>query len=195
MRYFTVILLFMVVILTSSNSPSSYSKKDMAIINNNSDSLLRVLTIKNPQDSLILRAKSSRLSRRFIKSRNYKILSERMIRTVSDSTVDGVGIAAPQIGINKRIVVVQRYDLPFTPFIAYPNIYIVERSNIMVIGPEGCLSVPGRRGEVTRSQSITIRYTDPVTLKNREEKVNGYSAIIFQHEVDHLDGVLYIDYL
>jgi peptide deformylase len=64
-------------------------------------------------------------------------------------------------------------------------------------GPEGCLSVPGRRGEVLRAKEIVIEYADVSRLDEEEfmvrETVTGFTAVIFQHEIDHLDGVLYID--
>ena len=60
-------------------------------------------------------------------------------------------------------------------------------------GPEGCLSVPGKRGFVSRYGSVIVRYTDPATLAVRRDTVHGYTAIIFQHETDHLDGILYTD--
>ena len=62
-------------------------------------------------------------------------------------------------------------------------------------GPEGCLSVPGRRGEVLRYRDIDISYISPETLQTVTERVEGFTAVIFQHECDHLDGVLYIDKL
>ena len=62
-------------------------------------------------------------------------------------------------------------------------------------GPEGCLSIPEIAGDVERSQQVVIRYTDPETLSEVRETVDGYTAVIFQHEVDHLDGILFTDRL
>ena len=61
-------------------------------------------------------------------------------------------------------------------------------------GPEGCLSIPGRGGNVLRYRDIDIIYTSLNSLRDTVETVTGYTAVIFQHECDHLDGVLYIDY-
>jgi peptide deformylase len=90
---------------------------------------------------------------------------------------------------------------------------IVWASDSLAAGPEGCLSVPYRRGEVLRSQEIVIEYADITGIEhslqqnrlesNRRAKpvpmvrdtVSGFTAVIFQHEIDHLDGVLYIDRL
>ena len=71
----------------------------------------------------------------------------------------------------------------------------------MVPGPEGCLSVPGRRGDVSRYREIDIAYSLPVSrahaaaVRDTVETISGFTAVIFQHECDHLDGILYTDYL
>ena len=110
---------------------------------------------------------------------------------------DGVGIAAPQVGINRRVVAVQRFDKEGDPFEVYPNIRIVWKSDSVEAGPEGCLSVPNQRGEVMRSQEIVIEYAsaDCEEISMVRDTVKGFTAVIFQHEVDHLEGVLYIDRL
>ena len=115
-----------------------------------------------------------------------------MYRTLIDPSQDGVGIAAPQVGINRRIVLVMRYDKADKPIEPYLNIHIDSLWGQKTPGPEGCLSVPPYRGVVQRYPNVQISYLrpdgTPVT-----EKVGGYSAIIFQHECDHLDGILYTD--
>ena len=108
---------------------------------------------------------------------------------------DGVGLAAPQVGILKRVVAVQRYDKEGAPFEVYPNIRITEYSAEKQTGREGCLSVPDTSGIVERAQSVVISYTCPQTLETVNDTVQGYTAVIFQHETDHLDGVLYTDKL
>ena len=115
-----------------------------------------------------------------------------MYRTLPDPSQDGVGIAAPQIGINRRLIMVMRYDKPDKPIEPYLNIRIDSLLGQKVPGPEGCLSLPPLRGTVQRYPKVQISYLKadgtPVT-----EQVEGYSAIIFQHECDHLDGILYTD--
>jgi peptide deformylase len=136
-----------------------------------------------------------------------------MVATVTHPSQDGVGIAGPQVGLNRRVVAVQRFDKEGEPFEVYPNVRIVWASDSLAAGPEGCLSVPDRRGEVLRSQEIIIEYADITGIEhslqqnrlesNRRAKpvpmvrdtVSGFTAVIFQHEIDHLDGVLYIDRL
>ena len=88
-----------------------------------------------------------------------------------------------------------RYDKPGYPFEVYPNIHIEHFSDQKQTGPEGCLSIPEIAGDVERSQQVVIRYTDPETLSEVRETVDGYTAVIFQHEIDHLDGILFTDRL
>lgn len=157
--------------------------------------VMKVFTIADPQDSLLLRQPCLDLSPEMIAGDDYKMLAAKMISTVTSPEQDGVGIAGPQVGILRRVVAVQRFDKEGEPFEVYPNIRIVLRDGDLVPGPEGCLSVPNRRGEVLRYRDITISYTDPVSLEEVVERVEGFTAVIFQHETDHLDGVLYIDRL
>ncbi len=102
---------------------------------------------------------------------------------------NGVGIAAPQLGIHKRVIIVLENDT--TP-IAYFNPEITERSFKKVESEEGCLSVPGTWGIVKRHRSVTLK-----AIREDGEKVNvkltDFPAIVFQHEIDHLDGILFID--
>ncbi len=100
---------------------------------------------------------------------------------------EGVGLAGPQVGILRRVAVIDVGDGLFKMV----NPVIVETEGEQT-GLEGCLSVPGRRGEVTRPNIVTVQYQDengePVTLRTSE-----FFARAVCHELDHLDGVLYID--
>ena len=158
-----------------------------------SDSVMRVLNIFDPADTAVLRAQSSDLSDRSLRSKDFQMLAAKMLRTVTDPSQDGVGIAAPQVGINRRIVAVQRFDKSGEPFEVYPNIHIDTMMGPRVCGPEGCLSVPDRRGIVPRYREIVISWKDPATLQGMRDTVRGFTAVIFQHECDHLDGILYTD--
>ncbi len=167
-------------------------------------SILRVLTIADQADSLVLRTPCEEFTPSMLQSPEFEALSTLMLATVQDPSQDGVGIAGPQVGISRRIVAVQRFDKPGEPFEVYPNIRIVGFSGDTEPGPEGCLSVPGLRGDVMRWRDIDITYTlvgasadgqSNAALPPRDttERVQGFTAVIFQHECDHLDGVLYID--
>ena len=158
-----------------------------------SDSVMRVLNIFDPADTAVLRAQSSDLSDRSLRSKDFQMLAAKMLRTVTDPSQDGVGIAVPQVGINRRIVAVQRFDKNGEPFEVYPNIHIDTMMGPRVCGPEGCLSVPDRRGIVPRYREIVISWKDPATLQGMRDTVRGFTAVIFQHECDHLDGILYTD--
>lgn len=135
------------------------------------------------------------MGKEMIASPEYRRLEEKMIATVTSPEQDGVGIAGPQVGISRRIVAVQRFDKETEPFEVYPNIRIIERRGEKQDGNEGCLSVPGMKGTVPRYQDISISYTSTRTFKDTTENVKGFTAVIFQHETDHLDGIIYTDYL
>lgn len=164
------------------------------------DDVMRVLTIAEPCDSLVLRDTSLMFSAKALLSEDYARLCSLMVATVTHPSQDGVGIAGPQVGLNRRIVAVQRFDKEGEPFEVYPNIRIIWKADSLAYGPEGCLSVPDRREEVARSQEIIIEYADVSALKGSDipmvrDTIKGFTAVIFQHETDHLDGVLYIDRL
>lgn len=104
----------------------------------------------------------------------------------------GVGLAAPQVGVGKRVIVVDVSPAePGTPPVALVNPEIVERGGL-VEGMEGCLSVPGVEGVVPRSETVRVRGMDPGGTPV-EVRGTGYLARALQHEIDHLDGVLFLD--
>lgn len=112
----------------------------------------------------------------------------------------GVGLAAVQVGMLKRVLVVdlQENDETERPEGFYPlfivNPEIVEKSEELVIANEGCLSLPEQRIEIARSESIKIKYLD-YNNNIKELVASGWLARVIQHEMDHLDGKLLIDYL
>ena len=167
-----------------------FSVRERQIIQQ-SDSLMQVMVM--PQDSAILRAVSEDFTPAELASPLLQTLLDKMLYTVQDPSQDGVGIAAPQVGISRRAICVQRFDKPGEPFEAYLNIRIDELTGDLVIGPEGCLSVPGLRGQVPRYPTIVISYVRPGAPERMQETVEGLTAVIFQHECDHLDGILYTD--
>ena len=158
-----------------------------------SDSVMYVNVVSDFEDSLGLRAVSKDLSDEELQSDLYAMLARKMLCTVQSPQQGGVGLAAPQVGIRRRIVALQRFYKEGEPFEVYPNLYILEHMGDTVRGPEGCLSIPGKRGVVPRSEGVIVRWTDPQTLQSVTDTVHGYTAIIFQHETDHLDGILYTD--
>lgn len=192
-------------LLCCNRAAEGFTTEEHALINE-ADSIMRVLTIEDSADSAILRAISTDISPEALLSKDYEHLAELMIATVTHPSQDGVGIAGPQVGLNRRVVAVQRFDKDSVewggridhPFEVYPNIRIVWASDSLASGPEGCLSVPNRRGDVMRAQEIVIEYASKKSdneIKMVRDTIKGFTAVIFQHEIDHLDGVLYIDRL
>ncbi len=123
-----------------------------------------------------------------------KTLIEDMVETMR--VAPGVGLAAPQIGVSKRVIVVEfghedDETVPNQLFVVI-NPEIVKQSNDKVSGIEGCLSVPGVVGEVDRARVVTVQGQDP-DGKRIKIRAQGWLARIFQHEIDHINGMLYTD--
>ena len=113
---------------------------------------------------------------------------------------NGVGIAAPQVYVSKRVIIVAsrpnlRYpDAPEMDAVVMVNPEILEKSEQTILGEEGCLSVLNERGQVTRAEMVRVRY---FTLEGEkiEMEFHGFLARIVQHEIDHLDGILFVERL
>jgi len=184
----TRLVFLLAVVLLFPGRSCTFSSWEKRVVRQQ-DSVLYVTTLW--QDSTILRTPSTNLSHRELQSAVLQTLEAKMLRTVMDPSQDGVGIAAPQVGINRRVVWVQRLDKEGEPFECYENIQIDSLFGETVLLEEGCLSVPPLRGRVPRSSGVVVSYLRDG--KRVTETVEGYTARIFQHECDHLDGILYID--
>lgn len=135
----------------------------------------------------VLREKARRV--RTIDKSIHKLIDD-MWETMYDAP--GVGLAAPQVAVPLRVVVVDVND--GNPF-ALVNPEIVKRSGERLLD-EGCLSVPGFRGEITRSVKVLAKGIDPATGKEvRIKAEDNLLAQALEHEIDHVNGILYIDYL
>lgn len=156
---------------------------------------MRVLTVDDTADLKVLRTACRDISPRELADPLYAALASKLVATVTSPEQDGVGIAGPQVGLSRNVIAVQRFDKEGEPFEVYPNIRITALRGEPEPGPEGCLSVPGRRGKVLRWRDIDICYTSPETGQEVSERVEGFTAVIFQHETDHLKGILYTDKL
>lgn len=148
---------------------------------------LRVLQITDELDNQILHEVCKPVDPR---DPNLKILISRMYSTVRNEEKPGVGIAAPQIGINRQVFLAQRLDKKDNPFEFFVNPEIVWYSKVQRIGEEGCLSIPDMYEEVIRSLAIQITYYD-LEGQHFQEVIEGYTAVILQHEYDHLRGILF----
>ncbi len=121
-----------------------------------------------------------------------KNLVDDMIETMRDAP--GVGLAAPQVGVSKRVIVVEFGDeeddtIPKQLYVLI-NPEIINQSSDRVAGIEGCLSVPGLVGEVERANVVTVSGQDKSGAKIKI-RAQGWLARIFQHEIDHINGVIY----
>jgi peptide deformylase len=183
-------LLILIAVVMTMTRPKPFTKEQRTIIRQ-SDSVMYVTVW--PEDSAVLRTPCVDLTKAELKSKDLKTLMAKMLATVRAPQHDGVGIAAPQVGISKRIICLQRFDKDGGPFECYLNAHIDSLFGEVGKGPEGCLSVPPMRGLVPRYTSVIVSYVHPETLEARRDTVTGYTAVIFQHECDHLDGILYID--
>lgn len=107
----------------------------------------------------------------------------------------GVGLAAPQVGVTKRIIVVDvaKGDAPNNPY-RMANPELVWTSDDLSIYEEGCLSLPEHYADVERPERIRVKYLDE-TNTERELEAEGLLATCIQHEMDHLEGVLFVDHI
>lgn len=149
--------------------------------------LREIVTLPNP----VLRRKARKVTEF---GPELQTLIEDMVETMREAP--GVGLAAPQVNISQQLIVIEfgdedNEDAPKKLYIV-ANPEIVKLSKETVTGVEGCLSIPGIVGEVERAEKVLItgqnRRGQPVKIK-----ADGWLARIFQHEIDHLNGVLYVD--
>ena len=144
--------------------------------------MLKIITQPNP----ILRKKSVAINSKIINSRELNRLISAMAKTMVKT--DGVGLAAPQIGKNIRLAVINSKDGVFCLI----NPKFTKKSWARELSPEGCLSLPGIFGKIKRHKKVSLTYynQDGKKIKLTTE---GLMARVLQHEVDHLDGILFID--
>lgn len=154
---------------------------------------MRVLRTDNNADSTLLRTESTNIAAEDFSSPELQTLISGMLATVQDTVQPGVGIAAPQVGIFRRLIIVQRFDKSGEPFEPYLNPRITWYSDSLRTGGEGCLSVPDIYGKVTRPSQIVVEFDKADGSGRTSDTVSGFTAVIFQHEADHLDGILFTD--
>ena len=122
-----------------------------------------------------------------------RLLMDDMLETMYNAP--GVGLAAPQVGITKRIIVVDcaRTDEPPAPY-KMINPELIDTSKEKIINEEGCLSLPGHYADVSRPSTARVRYLD----ENGNQQImdtEGLLAVCIQHEIDHINGILFVDHL
>ena len=197
--YFFVFIAFLFFSCSSKRSAKSTktvfsTSQTQMILAADTSKTMRLFLLNNPSDSVLLRKKSLDV----IPNPNDELLQhfvKRLYSTVTDSSNLGVGIAAPQVGILKNIIWVQRFDKEKFPFEVYLNPKILQYSKKKQPCPEGCLSIPDQRGTTqNRAYAILIDY-DKMDGTHVTEMVEDFTAVVFQHEIDHLNGIMFIDHL
>ena len=148
--------------------------------------LLPILEFPDPR----LRTKAAPLSAGEVTDPAFQTLVDDMFETMYDAP--GIGLAASQVDVHKRFMVIDVSEDKSAPMV-FINPEIVDKDGGKVY-QEGCLSVPGILADVTRADRITVRYLDR-HAQPQELTTDGLLAVCVQHEMDHLDGKLFIDYL
>jgi peptide deformylase len=144
--------------------------------------MLTILTLPNAK----LRERSQEIDPKELSKPEFQAWLDDLIETMHKA--DGVGIAAPQVGRQVRIFIATEHGTPYVVV----NPVVLKKSWRMADGEEGCLSVPGKYGVVRRHHGFKIRALDRMG-KKFELDAKGFFARVLQHELDHLDGVLYVD--
>jgi len=194
----TVVSLFLTIAFMAGfagckSGKSTWTSDERQLIEEFQNQMMPLCVVDSMTDSLLLRGKCQAMTLEDVQDSLYLKLKSQMLLTVNNPDNQGVGIAAPQVGISRRLVAVQRLDKEGEPFEFYINPKLTFLSDEKREGWEGCLSVPGKRGKVERSNWLVVEYNDESTFELRTDTVRGFTAVIFQHETDHLDGILYID--
>jgi len=149
--------------------------------------LLNILTDENPR----LRLKSKKIEKF---DKNLRQLAQDMLDTMEDA--GGIGLAAPQVGALQRLIVIDiPAELEFEGSQAFRAVVVnpeIIKSSGEEVGEEGCLSVPGWYGDVKRYYAVTVRGRD-VSGREVRIKTQALPARCLQHEIDHLDGIIFTD--
>ncbi len=151
------------------------------------------LTVQTGQDNPVLRTKSTPI--KTTELHLFRPLGDAMLAYIKNPKHKGIWLAAPQVGTNKRIIVVglptKRDDDQYS-IILMINPVITTRSAETDVDEEWCLSLPGLTGNIERSTSVVLEWVD-IKGKKMKKAISGYGARVIQHEVDHLDGVMICD--
>lgn len=185
--------------LFSIKSMAQFTQNEKILINSGTtETPFRVLKVTDQQDSIFLRQKCSDIED-ISDSLDVQILIDRLKTTMAVES--GVGIAAPQVGIGRNIFLFTRIDKANYPVIVAINPKIVNYpEETICFERDGCLSIPGISGNSIRYPWVDVEYTDE-NGNLVQERLEGYSresdftGIIFQHEFDHLQGILFTDKL
>lgn len=187
--------------LMACNSNKQMTEDEIKLINSNKANVpFEVLLTTDKQDSLFLRQKSIDIDvKNIAKDKDFQHFIKRMRATLTEE--EGVGLAAPQVGIGRNVFLFMRVKEPEHPVQVAINPRIVNKSDeTFCFAGDGCLSIPDQSGSTARHTWVEVEYYDE-TGKLIKERLNGgsrredYTGVVFQHEFDHLNGILFIDRL
>ncbi|MDD3474592.1 MAG: peptide deformylase [Candidatus Dojkabacteria bacterium] len=155
---------------------------------------LKIYTIENKEEEIILRNKSKEVSPKELKTKEFQEFLEDLLHTAKTSEeqvgIESGGISAPQVGVNKSVVYIFNYDTNEFELILNPVVQNIGSKTDIDI--EGCLSVPNVEKNVERFKKIKVKYMDK-DGKIIKRRFSGLNARVVQHENDHLNGILFID--
>ncbi len=199
MQLATIASIFLLIGHLGLMASAPFTERELEIIHSGDcNTPFRVLQVTDPVDSLILRMPSADINTGSIAhDESLQLLIQRLIVTMNEE--GGVGIAAPQVGVLRNLFLYSRFDLPGQPTRVAINPKIVNFPlETVCFEGDGCLSIPGIRANSVRLPWLDVEYWDEQGYLRREQlkgysRADHFSAVIFQHEYDHLQGILFID--
>ena len=191
MKPFTKLLIMIATLANVGCGSEGFTPHEKEVIAAGEVDIMALTTIANEQDSILLRSKSEPLTREMVESKEFELLCRRMLATVQDPLNEGVGIAAPQVGLLRRLVAVQRFDKEGEPFEFFVNPEIVELGDDAELGGEGCLSVPDIYAPVVRPARVVLdsdildgfnSFVDAARYGTREQaKIQPYDIVYYKY--------------
>ncbi len=170
---------------------TNFTKTELRLIlKDDIDKPMRVLNYFNHKDSLILRTQSSDIDN--FTDKNLTIFIDRLMTTAINSPND-LGIAAPQVGVNKKLIIMQRLDKAKKPFEIYLNPQILAYSEDFILVLESCQSIPNIKGNTYRAEWIEISYYTIEGIEVIEKITDAVISQFFQQKTDYLDGIVFLD--
>ncbi len=155
---------------------------------------LKIYTIGDPKEEKVLRTPSVEVSPKELQSKEFQDFLKNLLHTARTSEeqvgIESGGISAPQVGINKQVVYILNYETGEFELLINPQMQTISlKKNIDI---EGCLSVPKVEKDVERFNKVKVKYLDEKGNKIKR-RFNGINARVVQHEIDHLNGILFVD--
>lgn len=197
-----IYLLVVIVGLSACKSKMDMTEEERKLTYSDGiDVPFRVLVVDNKEDSVALRKKSVDIEnpQNIGDDKDWQYFIERLKLTMAEES--GVGISAVQVGVHRNLFLFMRLDKPGMPVEVVVNPQIVSMSDsIICFKDDGCLSIPGMSGDTFRYPEIQVEYYNEKGEKIQEwlkgeARGGDYTGVVFQHEFDHLQGILFVDKL